>query len=230
MTKTTKKYSCKISSLILFALLLFALILFVSCDKDNNLNDLATDALITSLPTNDSKETVFPESTNFESDEVPTENITYQPENDALPTAEAETTAVPTVTPESTPTIVPVETPTIPSTKVPVSTAAPTGSPLGDSDVLDSTTENNSEADIEAKKIIVNAESYNKDNKIFTRDEYFNNPSSFFLSKNDVQAYGLILDDLNQKTNFSSNQITKFYQNTGELFTNGGVSINSTLR
>ncbi len=87
-----------------------------------------------------------------------------------------------------------------------------------DSDVLSMTTGNNRDIDIEAKLIIANAQDYNLTDNIFSVEAYFNDPTPYFLSEDDHQAYMLIYDDLGQKTNYANEQVGILFDNISSLF------------
>lgn len=75
-----------------------------------------------------------------------------------------------------------------------------------------------SEGELAAMKIIENAESYNKGDKKFSDIEYYNNPEICFLDEEYEDGYEMILDDLDEKTNSSREQLVKLYKNIDDMF------------
>ncbi len=64
--------------------------------------------------------------------------------------------------------------------------------------------------DIKAKKHIIKMESYNTTDNLFDASYFYDNPTEFF-HEGDDQSYGIILNDVDAKTNSAQNQIQQAY-------------------
>ena len=75
-----------------------------------------------------------------------------------------------------------------------------------------------SEGQLAAMKIIENAESYDKGDKKFSDIEYYDNPEIYFLDEEYEDGYEMILEDLDEKTDSSKEQLVKLYKNIDDMF------------
>ena len=100
-------------------------------------------------------------------------------------------------------------------------TKAPEKTQVGESDVLDKTKNNNSDSDIEAKKIIANAMDPSAEDKITPINGYFDNTDEYFLkdAKKNAESYAMIIDDLVSRTGDARDKIQKFYDVMNDMLT-----------
>lgn len=72
--------------------------------------------------------------------------------------------------------------------------------------------------DAPAMKIIAYTSSFNTTDNIYEYTMFDEDPSKFFLAEEDMGAYGIILKDLDQKTNNSRELIINLYSNIDSIF------------
>ena len=78
-----------------------------------------------------------------------------------------------------------------------------------------------SDAEKAALEIIANAEAYNTTDNVFDAEDYYANPEEYFLPEEYSSAYGLILDDLEDKSGSAQEDLVSWYGIVDEFFPEG---------